>query len=468
MSTEPQTRRARSRRRRTRAFASAFAIVLGALAITGAAAAAVGVAQGPRVTAVSVDPAAAVAASGSRLIVTTSQALDPVDASQVTVDPEVPFAVDTSGRSVGVRFGTPLRDETTYTVTIQDVEGVGGGPTATLVESFTTPAIEVQLLQRAADGDDTIFRTDLSGEQAVALFTHPHIEDYRATRSHLVMSVRTDDDRAALISTSLTGEEPQNLALPGDGTVSNLQASDRGEMIGYTFSDADLGAEGGLESALFTTSLATPDEPPTPIEVDGADPRVAEWRFVPETDSILLLGFDGTLLLTSSSGGDATALGSALSIDGIAGTDAIVERLDGLVVIDLTTGDEEPLVVADEQFGALGRVIPVPGGGTLRAYADVDESGLLSTISLVTVSDEGASQLVGEVEPTDALVQMCVSPSGRYGAILVAPDAASNPYDTYLLPMPERLETRIVELDDGAPVVSLAGFDISWCRVPPS
>lgn len=468
MSTDPATRRGRSRTRRARAFAATFAIVVVALAVTGAAAAAVGVAQGPRVTATSVDPEAAVAASGSRLIVTTSQALAPVDASQVTVEPAVPFAVDTSGRSVGVRFGMPLRDETTYTVTIDDVEGAGGGPRVTLIESFTTPAIDVQLLQRAGDGDDTIFRTDLSGEQAVPLFTHPHIEDYRATRSHLVISTRTDDDRAALVTTSLAGEDARELPLPGEGTVSNLQASDRGEMIGYTFSDADLGAAGGLESALFTASLTSPGEPPTAIEVEGADPRVAEWRFVPETDSILLLGFDGTLLLTGSGGGDATALGSALSIDGIAGTDAIVERLDGLVVIDLTDGTEKPLVAADDDFGTLGRVVPVPGGGTLRAYAEVDASGLLSPVSLVTVSDDGSSRVVGEVDPSDALVQLCVSPSGRYAAILVAPDAVSNPYDTYLLPMPERLETRVVELDDGDEVVALAGFDISWCRVPPA
>ncbi len=75
-------------------------------------------AQGPRVTDVQVDPAAAVAASGSRVILTTTQSLEKVDPSQVQVDPATPFTVDTSGRSVGVRFTLPLRDDTDYTITV--------------------------------------------------------------------------------------------------------------------------------------------------------------------------------------------------------------------------------------------------------------------------------------------------------------------------------------------------------------
>ena len=52
--------------------------------------------------------------------------------------------------------------------------------------------------------------------------------------------------------------------------------------------------------------------------------------------------------------------------------------------------------------------------------------------------------------------------------MLVAPDVISNPYDMYQLPLPERLQTRIIELDDGAEVVTLAGSSISWCQLPPS
>lgn len=471
MSTEPATRRAQGRRRRGRAFAGAFAIVVGVLVVIGLAGAAATVAQGPRATDVQVDPAAAAAASGSRLIVTTTQSLAEVDPSQVTVTPATPFAVDTSGRSVGVRFTLPLWDDTEYTVVIDDVVGLGGGPAATLTETFRTPPAQVEVLQRGADGDgDTIFRTDLSGENAVAVFTHPHIEDFRATSTHLVVSVRTEDDRAGLIMTDLDGSDARELPLPGDGFVSNLQSADRGDVIGYTFTDADLGSEGGRESELFTASLKDPDAEPRPVVVDGADPSIADWRFVPDTDSILLLPFDGSLLLTGSDGAGATALGTAITIEGIArgSSEAIVERTEGMTALDLTDATEGPLVAPQDDLGPVTTVTPLPDGSTIRSAAVLDADGTPTGRTAISLVDpQGAARLLTEVPETDAVLQVCVSPSARYAAVLVAPDAVSNPYDTYQLPLPERAETRVLEIADGAEAAALAGSSISWCQVPP-
>ncbi len=134
-------------------------------------------------------------------------------------------------------------------------------------------------------------------------------------------------------------------------------------------------ADRQLESVLFTASLSesAADVAPTQVTIAGADPRVADWRFVPDTDSILVLGFDANLLLAASDGAGATSLGTALAIQGIAGTDAIVDRMDNTVVIDLTDGSEAPLVEADADLGLLASVLLVPGGGTLRAYATIDE-----------------------------------------------------------------------------------------------
>ncbi len=470
MSTEPSTRRSRGRRRRGRAFAGAFALVVAVLAVAGLAGAAATVAQGPRVTEVQVDPAAAAEASGGRLIITTTQSIADVDPSQVTITPATPFAVDTAGRSVGIRFALPLWDDTEYSVEIDGVTSLGGGPTATISETFRTPPAQVELLQRGSDGD-TIFRSDLSGESAEPVFEHPHIEDYRATSTHLVISVRTDDDRAGLIMTDLDGANPRELSLPGDGFVSNLQSADRGDTIGFTFSDAALTAESGRESLLYTMSLRDPDAEPVEVTVDGADPRVAEWRFVPDTDSILLLSFDGSLLLTGSAGEGATALGSAMTIEGIArgSSAAVVERTDALVSIDLTDATELPLVSPDPDPGPPSSVTPLPDGSTIRTAAVLEGDGVpTGRTSISLVAPDGGTRLLSEVADTDAVLQVCVSPSARYAAVLVAPDAVANPYDTYQLPLPERTETRVLELADGAEVIALAGSSISWCQVPPA
>ena len=74
--------------------------------------------------------------------------------------------------------------------------------------------------------------------------------------------------------------------------------------------------------------------------------------------------------------------------------------------------------------------------------------------------------MLTETADTDAVIQVCVSPSARYVAVLMAPDAVDNPYDTYQLPLPERPETRILQVADGEPVVALNGSSISWCRSP--
>ncbi len=480
MSTDgmPQaTHRTRARRRRGRAFATGFVLVAGVLAVAGLAGAAAITAQGPRVTGVQMDPAAAVQASGSRLILTTTQSLARVDANQVTVTPATPFTVDTSGRSVGVRFVLPLHDATDYTVTIDGLEGIGGGPTGSVSQTFSTPPVDVYVLRRAAQGD-TIFRTDLAGKTAVPVFAHPHIEDFRATSSHLVVSVRTGDGsagggKAALIVMDLSGAHQRELPLPGNGFVTNLQSADRGELVGYTYSDAALSAASGLESALFTASLkdSAASDAPTRVAVGGGDVRVAEWRFVPDTASVLLLTFDGRLLLTDATGAHPVSLGNATNIDGIArgSSRAVVLRADGRFVVDLTNGNETALVTPASDLGRVAAVTPLPGAGagTVRTLTKIVDGVTVLGTTVAVVAEDGTTRPVYSSTPGNAVLQTCVSPSGRYAAILVAPAIVGKRYDAYQLPLPARVETHIIDLSTATETVNVTGFVTSWCQIPP-
>lgn len=470
MSTEPTRRRRRDARRR-RAYLGAFAGVLGVLAALGLAGAAASAVQGPRATEVQVDPAAALEASGSRLIITTNQSLHAIDPAQVEVTPAAPFTVDTQGRNIGLRFALPLHDDTEYTVTVSGVEGVGGGPPATITHTFQTPPLDAYLLQRS-DRGDTIFRTDLGGN-AHTVFEADHIEDYRATSAHLVISTLDDAGHARLVVTDLDGGNARDLGLPGDGSVMSLQAADRGELIGYTFSDADLGSGGTRESALYIASAKDQDADaaPTAVTVPGDEQRIADWRFVPDTDSILMLPYDGRLLLSAADGAGAVDLGTGMQIDGIArgSSVAVVQSPEGLVAIDLTDGTAQPLTGTDIE-GLQGVVTPIPGdsAGTVRQYLvlDGDDAGT----HVYRVTDDGTPTPLFTAPSGDAVLQTCVSPSGRYVAITVAPDLVANPYDSYLMPIPRTVETHIVELDGddaGTALPALAGFDLSWCQTPP-
>ncbi|QMU96670.1 hypothetical protein FVO59_05160 [Microbacterium esteraromaticum] len=454
-------------RPRDRRFGLVLFSVLGVLTLVAGVLAVVSLVQGPRLSEVQVDPAQAIEASGSRLILTANQSLDTIDPEQVSVEPAVPFTVDASGRSVGIRFTVPLHDDTTYRVAVDGVTAVGGGTAADLETSFRTPASTILLLQRA-EGSDKIFLSDLGGEKATPVFEHPRISDYRATADVLVVAVE-EDDGSRLIVMNRDGSGQRELTLPGEGYVSSVQVSDRAGLVGYSYSDRDLTETSGRASVLVTQALSGADEPRV-VQIDDKDANVAEWRFVPDSSSLLFIDFNGALSVEDPTG-DAgpQSMGTAASILGVnRGTyTALIERADGsFVVLDLTDGAEEPLPPSEPDYGDAVGIEAFPGG-TLRHVVQRDELGMPTGQAIVKVDDEGAATVIAEVSGEDSILQTCASPSGQYVAVTMAPDLANNEYDDLLLPLPTTMHTRLIDLVGDRELPTLSGFDISWCRTAP-
>ncbi|MFB7249619.1 hypothetical protein [Microbacterium sp. NPDC056234] len=458
----------KTRTRRDHRFGILLVSVLGVLAIVGATLGVISLTQGPRLVAEQIDPAQAIEVSGSRLILTTNQPLTPIDAEQVTVEPAVPFTVDAAGRSVGVRFTVPLDDETTYSVRVSDVASTGGGPSTDLTTTFTTPPSEVFLLKRDAEGEDSIFRTDLTGEKAVPVFTDERIDDFRATTTQLVVAVE-DEDGSSVLVMNRDGSQPRELTLPGDGFVTGVQVSDRGGLVGYTYSDRDLTDTSGRASVLVTQPLDGSGEPRI-VEVADAEASIAEWEFVPDSAAVLFIDWAGALALEDlSSDAGTQALGNAMSIMGVSrGTyTAVIERTDGSIVeLNLADGSEAPLPASDPDYGIATTIAPYPDG-TLRHIVARDENGLPTGQAVIRVDQDGAATPLIEVPSTDTILQVCASPSGQYTAVTVAPDLANNPYDDLLAPLPQTLHTHVLDTETGEEIVPVTGFDISWCPVGP-
>lgn len=441
--------------------------VVGVLAVVGTALGTISLFQGPRLDEVQVDAAETIDVSGSRVILTANQPLAEVDASQVTISPAVPFTIDAAGRSIGIRFTVPLDDATEYTVHVGDVVGAGGGPASDLQTVFTTPAAEMFLLNRTAD-DDTIFRTDLAGD-GVPVFTHPRINDYRATPTKLVVAVE-DAESSRILVMDGDGDNARELELPGDGHVSSVQVSDRGGLVGYIYSDREITEDSGRASVLVTQSLAGDDEPRI-VEVGDEEASIAEWQFVPDTAAVLFIDFAGTLSLDDRSGtAGAQNMGIAMRLLGISrGTyTAIVERADGQTVqLNLEDGSESEIAAVDADLGDTTSITPYPGG-TLRHVVSRDASGLPTGQAVVRVDDDGAAEPLIEIPSGNAILQTCASPSGQYAAVTVAPKLAENPYDDMLVPLPTTLETHLFDLRSGEALPVLTGFDISWCQMAPA
>lgn len=450
-----------------RRFTGTLLVVVAVLVVVVAGFAVVSLLQGPRLSGVQVDAAEAIQVSGSRIILTANQSLAEIDESQVTVSPEVPFTIDAAGRSIGIRFTVPLDDDTEYTVTVADAAAVGGGPSSDLTTAFTTPAAEIFLLNRT-DADDTIFRADLAGD-GVPVFTHPRINDFRITATNLVVAVE-DDDGSHILILDRAGNSVRELALPGDGYVSSVQVSDRGGLVGYTYSDRELTDDTGRASVLVTQSIAEGGEPQI-VEVGGVEASIVEWQFVPDTAAVLFIDFAGTLSLDDRAGdAGAQTMGTAMSLLGISrGTyTAIIDQIDGAVVeMNLADGSETPLAASDLDYGKATTITPFPGG-TLRHVVARDESGLPTGQAILQVDADGAASPVIEIAAGSAILQTCASPSGQYAAVTVAPDLVSNPYDDMLVPLPKTLETHLYDLRTGDEMVVLTGFDVSWCQMAPA
>ncbi|WP_206475594.1 hypothetical protein [Microbacterium sp. KRD172] len=466
-SPQPESPQQELKRTPDRRFLYTILAVLAVLGVVVGGLSAVSLFQGPRVSDVQVDEAEAIDVSGSRVILTANQSLQQIDESQVTVEPAVPFTVDAEGRSIGIRFTVPLDDSTEYTVRVAGATGAGGGPASDLSTSFTTPAAKIFLLNRS-DDDDSIFRTDLSGENAVPVFSHPRINDYRSTSTRLVVAVE-DDDGSRILVMDHDGDNVRELPLPGDGYVSSVQVSERGGLVGYTYSDRELSEDTGRASVLVTQSIDGDDEPQI-IEVGDAEASIAEWQFVPDSAAVLFIDFAGTLSLDDRSGGaGAQNMGIAVSLPGISrGTyTAIVRRADGsTVALNLADGSETAITASDPDFGPATTITPYPGG-TLRHIVARDPNGLPTGQAIIRVDDDGAATSLFDVASGNAILQACPSPSGQYVAITVAPTLVENPYDDLLVPLPKTLQTHLIDLRSGEEMVVLTGFDASWCQMAP-
>lgn len=456
-------------RPRDRRFTLTVLSVLGVLALVVAVLGVVSLTQGPRLSQTTVNTAQAIQAPGSRLTLTLNQRVEAIDAKQVSITPAVPFTVDAAGRSIGIRFTNALDDATTYSVRVAGVSGTGGGPAADITTDFRTPASRILLLQREPGKKaDKIFSTDLSGERATVVFQHPRIDDYRATAEMIVVTVE-DKDGSRLIVMNRDGSNQRQLELPGEGYVTSVQLSDRGGYVGYSYSDRDLTETSGRASVLVTQALDGASDPRI-VQVGEKQVGIAEWQFVPDSSSLLFIDFDGALgLQDAATTPDVTSMGVAAGILGISrGTHtAIIERTDGSIMqVDLAGGAETPLPASEPDYGDANTIVPFPGG-TLRHITQRDAAGMPTGQAVVRVDDDGAARIISEVSGSDAILQTCVSPSGQYAAVVVAPDLPGNPYDDLLLPLPSTLHTQLIDLSGKRELPTLSGFDISWCGQAP-
>lgn len=443
---------------------------LGILAVAVAGLGVGGAFRAPHLDDVSVAAATALTRPDQRLVLQADQAIDPVDADDVSLTPDVPIEVTSDGRAVTVRFTGMLRALTEYTVRV-DVRGAATGVPGTWEHSFTTPDLDVAVLVRDLDGPDEVVGRTVSGEGRDVLFRADRIQEFALTPDGVAAVVLDESGADGRVVLAPTGETTtQEIALPEPGRVQQLHASTTTGRIGFAFSSSDTRDPDAVSSRLLLFDPVDPSGVVRPVNgLDGESLSVIDWMFVPGTPYLVAHAFDESVLLVDTSDPEAapSPLGEHAELRGfLPGTLRLVvaDPLSG-ALIDLRDGGTTAFTPPDDgQDDDVYR-------GTLLALSDdryvevisrpSGDTGFVLDYEVLLVDPDGASTIYDP--PAGAAIRgVCLSPNAQYLAVELQ-DPAGEPDGYPNVPGRTASTTYFVDLESGSANRSIGGFATSWC-----
>jgi hypothetical protein len=453
--------------RSPRAFRRAFTAVILVLVLVCGGLLAVAGSQGPRLVRTDVDPLAVVQQSRQRLVLAANRPIQPVDASRIRMEPGADFTVDTQADRIVLDFTRPLAYDADYTVAIDGVQGIGGGPASDLRTSFRTGDPGMYVLVRGGEQQaDRIMRQSVAGTGSGAsdvVFQAPRIQEYAIVGQSLVVATLEDDGTNGLEIAALDGSGQVPLPLPDRGTLQDLHAEDTGTTVGFRFTSA----EGGrYDDALMVDDVAAGAAPTPVVGLDGRELSVQAWGFVPGRPQLVAHGQDGDLFLVTVDGSSPIVpLGrhGTLGPFSADGTRLAVTDPGSTTEIDLRQ-TELPTETggADLQYDGAISFVPGDDGAVLRVRTALDPATGTATQRLVVVRDGQASDVYVPADPATRLTGLAVTPNGRFALLETVPDPARGASDDYpRKPRDTTATTLLVELATGTVTRSVAGFEVT-------
>jgi len=440
-------------------FRRAFGLTIVALLVLCGLFLGLGYLQGPKLSSAQVDTTGVINQTGQQLRLFANQAIADVTADQVTLSPETPFTVSTSGDIVAVQFTDRLRYATEYTVSVNGVTSPSGGAGGTLRYSFTTDSPQLYYLDRG-DPLDEIVRTTAAGDTRESVYSAVGIQSFVALGKALVVTT-IDGETSALDLVSLTDPGvAQRLDVPAVGFIEGLAAATSGTEIGFMILDE--GATAG--TPLYWRDLEKSGQANPVTGLDGSPLRALGWRFVPGTSSMLVLTGDKSLLLIDPQGGTVVPLGQFQTLLDVSpdGATAIVTDAVGALTLTLATGDQQrlelPAIDAQTQV-FLGAISRVADGSVLATAVLAPEY----VTAVLRFDETTTSVLYRTVQDAGSIQSFTASPNGQYVAIETVPDIAVSTSDGYVADARSTSTTTvIVDLGSGAVVSSFTGFGLAW------
>jgi len=448
-----------------RPFRRALALTVAALVALCAVFLTLGYLQGPKLSTAQVDTRGVVEQGGQQLRLFANQAVAQVRPDQVSISPATDFTVSTQGDIVAVQFASRLDYATDYSVTVAGVTSLYATQPATLHYEFTTDSPTLYYLDRGETADD-IVTTGLTGSDRTIVYSATRIQDFAVLDEFLAVVTLNDDRTSSLTFVNTDTSVVEKVRLPDTGSISGLDASAAGNMVGFALTSAQAGIGQKNTSTLYTIDLTAGRSVTPVLGLDGEPVSVLGWQFLPGTEQLIALSFERNLLLVDPTTG-LTPLGTFMSIDKLSVDGLSVTLTDSLGEVSLTlaTGDLERLepspVTGLKAF--LGATAVLPNGDRVQKVVVPDETG--RRFGSLLVYDDGTTARILYQTPGGAgsISDFTVSPNGQYVAVETVPDAAASVSDGYFFDARSTsVTTVLVEVATGAQTRSVEGFALRW------
>jgi hypothetical protein len=456
-------RQARGFRRSVIATVGILGVVAGGLAVAGAF-------RGPHLDDAAVAAATALERAGQRLVLQADQAIDPVDAADVRIEPDVPIEVSSDERAITIRFTGMLRALTEYRVTAA-VTGSATGVTGTLEHVFTTPDLDIAVLVRDLEAADEVRVRSVSGDETTRLFAADRIQEFARLRDGVAAVLLDDEGANGRLVIAPEGEQlTQEVTLPGPGRLQQLRASDTTDRIGVLFTSADAGGPDASLAQLLLLDRLDPSGVLRPVTgLDGEPLSVISWLFVPDTPYLVVQAFDQSMLLIDTTTPDAAPvpLGEHAELRGfLPGTlRLVVADPQSGSTIDLESGQTTPLVLPDDRLDASsypGKIVVLADDRYVEvASRPATGEGFVLDYEVLHVSADGV-EVIFDPDAGVPIRDICLSPNGQYLAVeLQDPEGEPDGYPN--LSSRTLSTTYFVDLETGQANRAVAGFASSWC-----
>ena len=444
-----------------RDYRRAIAITLAALLLLCSGLFAIGAAQGPKLSNVQLDVART---STQQVRLVANQSIAPITESQVKVSPAAPFTVDTTGNVIAIVFSIPLDYHARYTVTVSGVRSPARDTESTFETTFTTRDATVYYLDRG-DDTDSIYVSGVTPAEHRLAYQANHIMEFTVVGKVLAVVTRDADGLDTLSLVQLDSTIVEELALPDDGWITQVQASDSALTLGFVLTS--IGDDDYIRT-LFTIQLASGRELVPTLDLQGQPLHVVGWQFRPGTESLVVIDSTGALAVIDPAAPEAQLpLGDYLGLSHISQDGTTVTASDqfgfsALTIDDLQAERLPPsLVDGEEPYLSEAQVLR-DGSAIELVFRYHVETGRFDTY---LVHDDGTSStpIYGKKGSDAMILHFTVSPNEQYVAVELDPNTKTSQDDGYVgNSRPTTVTTAVVDVATGSLVAEFEGFAFHW------